>query len=140
MLRRRAVRLIAGTLIFALAAGPSIGPAFAAPQPVGYRNVTPAQLRAMLGRKNFTLINVHIPYEGEIPGTDMFIPYTDTEARALRALPDKAARIVVYCQTGRMSAITASVLVRLGYTNVFNLDGGMAAWKQAGYPLVMKPR
>ena len=34
-----------------------------------------------------------------------------------------------------MSGIAADTLVRLGYTNVSHLEGGMVAWKKAGYPL-----
>jgi rhodanese-related sulfurtransferase len=34
-----------------------------------------------------------------------------------------------------MSAIAAEALIRLGYTRVFNLDGGMVAWQRVGYPL-----
>jgi rhodanese-related sulfurtransferase len=34
-----------------------------------------------------------------------------------------------------MSEIAADELVSLGYTNIWNLDGGMAAWEQAGYDL-----
>jgi rhodanese-related sulfurtransferase len=35
-----------------------------------------------------------------------------------------------------MSAIAAPTLVKLGYANVWNLDGGMVGWEQAGYPLL----
>jgi len=34
-----------------------------------------------------------------------------------------------------MSAIAAETLVKLGYTNLWNLDGGMVAWEQAGYEI-----
>jgi rhodanese-related sulfurtransferase len=37
-----------------------------------------------------------------------------------------------------MSAKSARTLVELGYTDVWNLDGGMIGWKKAGYPLVDK--
>ena len=46
---------------------------------------------------------------------------------------DKSAKIVLYCQSGRMSAIAAQELVKAGYTNVWNLDGGMVAWERDGY-------
>jgi rhodanese-related sulfurtransferase len=39
-----------------------------------------------------------------------------------------------------MSAIAARALVKHGYTDVWNLDGGMIAWERAGYPLLRKPR
>ncbi|RMF32566.1 MAG: rhodanese-like domain-containing protein, partial [Chloroflexi bacterium] len=42
--------------------------------------------------------------------------------------------------SGSMSAIAARTLVKLGYTDVWNLDGGMIAWKAAGYSLVDKGR
>jgi rhodanese-related sulfurtransferase len=100
---------------------------------VPYQNLTPGQLKMMLQRKDFTLVNVHIPYEGEIQPTDAFVPYTEAAAKVPRLVPNRQAKIVVYCQTGRMSAIAADALVRLGYTRVFNLEGGMVAWKRAGY-------
>jgi rhodanese-related sulfurtransferase len=34
-----------------------------------------------------------------------------------------------------MGATAAETLVRLGYTRVFNLEGGFLAWQQAGYPV-----
>lgn len=104
----------------------------------GYANVTPQQLYSMLEKKDFLLINVHIPYEGEIERTDLFIPYNEIE-RNLDKLPgNKNAGIVVYCMSDRMSNIAARKLLDLGYTDVSNLKGGMIAWRQSGYKLIHK--
>lgn len=101
-----------------------------------YRDVAPRQLSILLRHKTFKLVNVHIPYAGEIAHTDLFIPF-DTFGRALAELPSKrGAMIVLYCRSGRMSDIAARQLVRLGYTNIWNLAGGMIAWQQQGLPLL----
>ncbi len=104
-----------------------------------YTSVEPAALADMLKTKDFRLVNVHTPYVGEIAGTDLWLPYDQIERRLGELPADKTARILVYCRSGAMSAIAARVLVKLGYTNVWNLDGGMSAWEQAGYSLV-KPQ
>jgi rhodanese-related sulfurtransferase len=96
-----------------------------------YTNVNVAELQTMLTKKDFTLVNVHIPFEGNIPGTDLSIAY-DQVSQNLDKLPDKNAKIVLYCRSGRMSAIAADTLVGLGYTNIWELSGGMAAWAEAG--------
>ncbi len=100
-----------------------------------YTNVTPEELQSMLDAKNFPLVNVHIPYDGEIEGTDSFIPF-DRIAGRLDELPsDPDAQVLLYCRSGGMSATAAESLVSLGYTNVWNLNGGMIAWETAGYSL-----
>ncbi|MGE5140866.1 MAG: rhodanese-like domain-containing protein [Rudaea sp.] len=103
-----------------------------------YTDVGPAALNQMLAQKNFPLINVHIPYQGEIANTDAFIPYDQIENHLDKLPADKNAKIVLYCRSGNMSTIAAKKLVGLGYTNIWNLDGGMEAWQQAGLPLIRK--
>jgi rhodanese-related sulfurtransferase len=50
-------------------------------------------------------------------------------------IPDKGADIVLYCGGGYRSALAADSLQRMGYTNVVSLDGGMRAWREAGYAI-----
>lgn len=104
-----------------------------------YRNIASEQLWTMLQKKDFVLINVHIPYEGELPQTDMFIPYNAIDQNIDRLPQDKDARVVLYCMSGRMSAIASETMVNLGYTNVLNLKEGMREWQQKGYSLLNKP-
>lgn len=101
-----------------------------------YTNVSVAELQTMLVNKDFVLVNTHIPFEGDLPNTDRSIAYNEI-AQKLDQLPaDKNAKIVLYCRSGRMSDIAARTLVEQGYSNVWNLDGGMIAWEQAGLKLV----
>ena len=105
-----------------------------------WTNVTPDRLAQMLTQKDFTLVNVKTPYIGEIDGTDLYIPYDQLSARASQLPADKSAKILVYCRSGVESAQAAQTLLNLGYTNVWNLDGGMNAWQSSGRTLVQKNR
>ena len=125
-------------MLVAVAALPN-GAGEAAGSAQSYRKLTPVELKAMLERKDFLFVNVHIPYEGYIDSTDASIPFDKVEQQR-RLLPSKKdAKIVLYCMSGRMSGIAADTLVRLGYTNVSHLEGGMIAWRNAGYALKDSP-
>lgn len=106
--------------------------------------LTVQQLKAGLDKaaqpqqKGFVLVDVRSPNEhnsGFIPGTDVNIDFREMQARhrELQANPDQ--HIVVYCQTGHRSNIAAETLMGLGYQHVYNVEGSMNAWEEAGYPI-----
>lgn len=51
------------------------------------------------------------------------------------AVPDKEDPIVLYCGGGFRSALAADALQHMGYGNVVSMDGGIRAWREAGYPM-----
>lgn len=101
-----------------------------------HRVVGPEEFETALTDQSATVINVHVPYESEIEGTDLFMPFDALDPAQLPT--DRAAKLLVYCRSGRMSGIASTTLVNLGYTNVIELDGGMQAWTSSGRSLVDK--
>jgi rhodanese-related sulfurtransferase len=99
----------------------------------------PEQFATRMGDAGAQVINVHIPYEGELERTDAFIPFDRIMGDA--QLPaDKGSEVLLYCMSGRMSETAGNDLTQAGYTNVSHLEGGMKAWEAAGKTLIHKPR
>jgi len=105
---------------------------------IKYTDISSDELKQMLQNKDLYLVNVHVPYEGEIEPTDAFVPYDQIEQNLDKLPQDKNAKIVVYCRSGRMSAIAAKKLAELGYKNVYNHLLGMHDWQSKGYPLKLE--
>ena len=70
----------------------------------GPRLVGPNEFAAAVAEPGRVTINVHVPDEGSIAGTDLSIPFDRIEARK-SALPGTSTPLAVYCRSGRMSAI-----------------------------------
>lgn len=94
---------------------------------------------SLVADEDVFVLNTHTPYGGEIPGTDHIIEDWENIEQYSDDLPeDKTTRILVYCRSGSMSSSAAEQLAELGYTNVFDLDGGMNAWKASGRDMIFE--
>ena len=102
----------------------------------GARQLSPAAFQRAVAAPGTVTIDVHVPYIGELAGTDAFIPYTRI-ARA--ALPARSTRLALYCRSGRMSAIAARQLRAMGHRDLVELHGGMEAWTASGRALLQRP-
>jgi len=101
----------------------------------GFGNITAAELQSMLQRGSLRLVDVRTDAEvarGKIP---------QGESLPLHLLPlrlsgmDRNATTVFYCQMGGRSAQAAAFAVANGFADVYNLQGGISAWAQAGLPI-----
>ncbi|MCA1844753.1 MAG: rhodanese-like domain-containing protein [Actinobacteria bacterium] len=103
-----------------------------------FARLDPAAFADRMNDKNAVLIDVHVPYEGELENTDAFIPF-DKIVGDSRLPKDKDAEILLYCRTGRMSEEAGNALHNAGYTNLSHLEGGMRGWEAAGHKLIQNP-
>jgi rhodanese-related sulfurtransferase len=84
------------------------------------------------------LLDVREPYEyqeAHVPGS-VLVPLGQLKSRLqeIRALGSKPVAII--CRSGRRSSIAAELLAQAGWTNVYNVQGGMIAWENAALPVV----
>lgn len=101
----------------------------------GFKNITVAELQALLQSNPPRLVDVRTDAEvarGKIPQGD---------AMPLHLIPlrlselDKNATTVFYCQMGGRSAQAAAFAAANGFTDAYNLQGGITAWAHAGLPI-----
>ena len=102
------------------------------------REMSITEVRDALARgTRFHLVDVREDDEwarGHLPGAQHLckgILERDVEA----IIPEPGAEIVLYCGGGFRSALAADNLQKMGYTNVFSMDGGIRGWRDKGYPL-----
>lgn len=95
-----------------------------------YSDISAEELSSMLEDKDFFLLDVHIPEQEHIDGTDAFIPYNDISSYISDLPEDKDEQIVVYCRSGSMSRSASQELIDLGYSNILNLEGGIQAYNR----------
>jgi rhodanese-related sulfurtransferase len=99
--------------------------------------VSVSEAKAMLDKGDHVFLDCREPNEfkmGHVPGA-VNIPRGLMEFKVDKQIPDKNAKIVVYCKVGGRGCLSACTLCRMGYKNVRNLAGGWDAWEKAGYPV-----
>ena len=75
--------------------------------------------------------------DSRLPGA-LQMDYTEVADRAHEILPDKGAKVIVYCASTECqnSSKAAHILEELGYTNVLEYAEGKQNWLEAGLPIV----
>ncbi|MEW5740649.1 MAG: rhodanese-like domain-containing protein [Myxococcota bacterium] len=104
----------------------------ARPNPAGYRDVAPADVK--LPAQGFRVVDVREPHEytgelGHIPGSTL-VPMQAVLAQAMSWNRDE--ELLLVCRSGGRSGQVAQALTRAGFSRVMNLAGGMLAWNAAG--------
>lgn len=94
----------------------------------GYKNINYKQLIEMKKESSRTIIldvrSVQEYNEGHINGA-ILIPLFELDQKAEQILKNKKQTIIVYCKSGIRSIKAIEILIKKGYTNLYNLDGGI---------------
>lgn len=92
---------------------------------------------AILAEENMTILDVRTPEEfsrSHIKNS-INLPIDDLRYQITSLIPDKKQKIYVYCFSGSRSVYAVELMVKLGYTNVFDMANGLLAWRAKQYPL-----
>ncbi|MCS6766857.1 MAG: rhodanese-like domain-containing protein [Candidatus Protistobacter heckmanni] len=92
----------------------------------------------MINRRHAVVIDIRAAEDfaaGHLPNA-RHVSADDLEQQAGSVAKDKAAPVIVVCQTGTRSGGALRSLKKAGYAEVYALEGGLSAWQQAGMPVV----
>lgn len=109
-------------------------------QPVSEQNPLPeidaATAKAWLDARDALLIDVREPpeYAFESVAGSLLLPLSRLDAKSFPPLSGR--KIILMCAAGRRSATAQAMLAKAGFSDLYNLAGGMNAWKLAGYDVV----
>ena len=100
-------------------------------------SVSPQQAVLLVNRENAVIVDVRDQTEfaaGHLPAARN-IPLKEIEARSSELKKFIKRPLIVVCQSGNRSRSALETLRKAGFERVLNLDGGFAAWSQAGQPV-----
>ena len=102
------------------------------------RELTVDQVKAKLDRgERFCLVDVREESEwskDHLPQAT-FLGKGIIERDIEQRMPDTGTEIILYCGGGFRSALAADNLQKMGYNNVYSMDGGIRDWREKHYPL-----
>jgi rhodanese-related sulfurtransferase len=103
----------------------------------GFKNVGAEEFDKLAANKTNVVLDVRRTVEftsGHIAGA-ILIDWNGADfAQKVSAL-DKSKTYLVYCAVGGRSSRACEKMSSLGFTNIYNLEGGITAWKKAGKPV-----
>ncbi|WP_147678924.1 rhodanese-like domain-containing protein [Algibacter pacificus] len=99
-------------------------------------HVTANELNVVLKEQsNIQILDVRTSKEyeaGHLPNAENIDFLSEGFSKALEGL-DKNEPLVIYCKSGRRSGKSLDVFRTLGFTKIYNLEGGILKWKSKGF-------
>jgi hypothetical protein len=92
------------------------------------KNLNPGEFAEVILKEDTFVLDVRMPEEEHIPGTDATIAHDQLELNKDLLPKDKSTPIAVYCKSGRRSALASETLKSLGYSKIYNLKDGKDSW------------
>lgn len=103
----------------------------------GYDEVDPLQATQLINHENAIVLDVREPKEwaeGHIPGA-RHVPLGQLDSQMVSLEKLKERPVITQCRSGMRSAAAAAALKKAGFAKVYNLKGGIMAWRNAGLPM-----
>jgi rhodanese-related sulfurtransferase len=99
-----------------------------------FRRISAQEARQLIDSGDVRLVDVREPGEWE---RDHLASATLVPLGTLMQRPDAVGddNVIFYCEMGQRSAVACEFAASLGLERVYNLEGGMQAWRQLGYPV-----
>jgi len=94
-------------------------------------------LESKLDQPDFVLLDIRTPAEveaGHLGGAVMIDYYSESFRDQLEQL-DRSLTYLIYCRTGNRTGSAYRLMQELGFTSVYDLDGGITEWIAQGYPV-----
>lgn len=100
------------------------------PSTAEYTDISAEEAKEKIDAGNIILVDVRTQEEYDEKHIDgaILIPNETIADTQPAELPDKDAEILVYCRSGKRSSEAAEKLADMGYTNVYNILGGISEW------------
>lgn len=95
------------------------------------QNIDQAEMLKLMKDPNVVVLDVRTPMEvsgGYIDGATLFIDFYSSDFKTQIAKLDKSKKYIVYCHAGGRSAEAADLLIKKGFKNIYNLEGGFSSW------------
>ncbi len=110
-----------------------------APEAPVIRTIRAADFKAgMESSPNHLLLDVRTDaeYQAEHIDTSLLIPVQELEKRLNEIIEWKNLPVFVYCRTGNRSMTAAKMLSDAGFSEIYNLEGGIGGWTREGFPTI----
>lgn len=107
-------------------------------QPKGMRDIDVAEATKLIAEGGWEVVDVRTPEEfaeGHLKDASNINYFDDDFRKSLDELP-KDKSYIMYCHSGNRSGKAHKIMKELGFETVFNLKGGMTAWKRSGGEVV----